>query len=248
MTCKFNSVLILCWVSLYVLQFLHWKRGLVLHSQPRCHWTHQGIRSIQQLLRRREFPLLLFSFIFLCHAYPQQPQGKKNIKRCVCACVCVRFRPEIVWICLSERKLPHSFQSHKWWCAWTAPQISASLFVDTTVTAAGEWVTCIGNTVPSSMILQYQTDRMQTKPVPLTETWVCWKFSFCDLTCVLFNADCLSKLLQEQISTEIHERPHGQSVWSLFQRAKEERWGNCFYQSVFLTAHKCQCCSSSYNQ
>lgn len=29
---------------------------------------------------------------------------------------------------------------------------------------------------------------------------------------LLFDTDCLSELLQEQISTEIHERPHGQSV------------------------------------
>lgn len=40
---------------------------------------------------------------------------------------------------------------------------------------------------------------------------------------MLFDADCLSELLQEQIPAEIHERPHGQSVRSLLQRAEEER-------------------------
>lgn len=41
--------------------------------------------------------------------------------------------------------------------------------------------------------------------------------------CTLFHADCLSKLLPEQISTEIHEGPTRQSVWPLLQRAEEER-------------------------
>lgn len=42
-----------------------------------------------------------------------------------------------------------------------------------------------------------------------------------DCCCAL--ADCLQELLQEQIPAEIHERSHGQSVWSLLQRAEEER-------------------------
>lgn len=46
---------------------------------------------------------------------------------------------------------------------------------------------------------------------------LCWNH-------VLSDVDCLSELLQEQISSEIHERPHGQSVRSLLQRAEEERW------------------------
>lgn len=43
---------------------------------------------------------------------------------------------------------------------------------------------------------------------------------------MLFDTDCLPELLQEQISSEIHERPHGQSVWPLLQWAKEERCEN----------------------
>lgn len=40
---------------------------------------------------------------------------------------------------------------------------------------------------------------------------------------LLFDTDCLSKLLQKQVSTEVHERPHGQSMRSLLQRAEKER-------------------------
>lgn len=61
--------------------------------------------------------------------------------------LCVCSRAGIVCGCLWERKLQRLFQSHKWWCAWTAPQTSASLFGDTTATAAEEWVTRKTNTV-----------------------------------------------------------------------------------------------------
>lgn len=50
----FSNNSVLCF-----LQFLHWERGLVLHSEPRCDWTHSGIWSIQQLLGRSEQTLLL---------------------------------------------------------------------------------------------------------------------------------------------------------------------------------------------
>lgn len=51
---------------------------------------------------------------------------------------------------------------------------------------------------------------------------------------MLLDTDCLPELLEEQISTEIHEGPYGQSVWPLLQRAKEERCENCFFKTWML--------------
>lgn len=50
-------------------------------------------------------------------------------------------RPEIPYACVWERRPQRWFQCRRWWCAWTAPQNSASLSADTTATAADGWVT-----------------------------------------------------------------------------------------------------------
>ena len=139
----FSNNSVLCF-----LQFLHWERGLVLHSEPRCDRTHSGIWSIQQLLGRSEQTLLLcidllshYNIFFLQVIVINLHVIQQVFFLCVCS------RAGIVCGCLWERKLQRLFQSHKWWCAWTAPQTSASLFGDTTATAAEEWVTRKTNTV-----------------------------------------------------------------------------------------------------
>lgn len=50
-----------------------------------------------------------------------------------------------------------------------------------------------------------------------------------------FDTDCLPELLQEQIPTEIYERPHGQSVWSLLQWAEKERWDSSILINVTVS-------------
>lgn len=141
--------------------------------------------------------------------------------------LCAFSRPEIICVCLSERKLRRLFQSRRWWCAWTAPQISASLFGDTTAMAAEEWVThrLPSNTLTTSVNHQDVTNcavlsQMRcSSPEPFNVFVMLIVLKY-----LSFDTDCLSELLQEQIPTEIYERPHGQSVWSLLQWAEKERW------------------------
>lgn len=87
---------------------------------------------------------------FLNPAYPH-PTGLMSlldvIDQRVSLFLRVFFRPEIVCGWSLEKKPPRLFQSHKWWCAWTAPQISASLFEDTIAMAAEEWGTHKYNTL-----------------------------------------------------------------------------------------------------
>lgn len=79
------------------LQFLHWERGLVLHSEPHSDWTHQRI-CIQQLLRRGVHTLLLcidWSSCYLINVFfhhHRSPQFDKAGFFC--------SRPEIVCGCV----------------------------------------------------------------------------------------------------------------------------------------------------